>query len=190
MPVVASGSRQAWVRVSPPRKKVVDPANALLGPLFYFSCRPVDPIRRVRAPKQQLPIYPPDLLDAPVRRPTRAVSAPQSIEEDYDEDRIGDEEEPAEEEYTPETRSPPPRRAPAPVGSRPSPHQPRSGPTGSNYQSPLFQSSFFQPRQSQQQQQQHYHHHHRSPAADGARSSYSLSISSSWSNATKPLDLG
>lgn len=175
MPVVVSAAHGGWVRVPPPKRPKNARATqkkALYGPLSYFSCRPVDAGERSKVLKQ--PCHPFDPPEDPRPHRKRVVSAPQRIPEDYDEDDEDDEgeEQPAGYDYEREATPvrPPPRSRPNP------PHQSKPRAVSSQ-----LQSAIFQPRQSQP---------HRNANVDRAYSSNTIAMSSSWSNATKPLDLG
>lgn len=178
MPVVASARHQAWVRVPPPKRPKASKKsqkNILCGPLAYLSCRPADAIERTLALKR--PCHPFEIPDFPRSHGHRAVSAPQSLpHDDYYEDSEREEDDADDGGDVIE----PPRPPPPPTASS---HRPRSSKSHSTPRavSSQFQSPIFQSRQPTQP---------RNAYSNRLHSSNNRPVSSSWSNATKPLDLG
>jgi len=223
MPVIASPSHQAWVRVPTPRRKTpkVSPAEAFRGPLSYLSCRPLDPKPIIKAINQPWPIYDDDLPPRPgirnkksSRSAHRVVSAPPVVEEnrsssnsdveqDQEEDRYGDEE---DQYQDPEEASPPsqldrPRRYASNSRVETSHHAKRPPPHAESHtRSQHRHSSAHYPPSQPSTSQPSWHrpqanHYHRSSAATPGRNrwpntGHSRPISSAWSSATQPLDLG
>ena len=204
MPIVASPTQQAWIRVPPPRRNIkvirAHQNDALKGPLAYFSCQPVPnkPSRLPPCPKYDIEYDEPLHGEGGEKKrggagKDRVVSAPaashrrrrsQHQHSHYDEDVEQEEE---EEEYDdggyvedshPRARRSPPSRE----RSRPPPSHRRAAPPMEPQ--PRATSSYWTGPANK------YAPAPRSYASSSQSGSTKSSVSARWANATAPLDLG
>ena len=177
MPIVASATHQAWVRVPPPRRKPVrkQPRDPLSSPLAYFACRPSNSPLRTKELKQPCNPYDDnDDDDDHHHERRRAASAPHHAPEIVDEDDAQDE---GDGYHRHENRHA------ARANARAKPRNGQAGPARAV--SSQFQSAIFRAERGGQQGQREQR------GSGGNRNSGGRAgaVSSSWSNATKALDL-